>query len=136
MKEWMWPTFGAFLVWGFWGFLPKLTTRYIDPKSAIVYEVLGAMVLGAIALFQLNFQLDVNAKGIALALTTGMLGFMGAFFFLSAVSKGSVTFVVTLSALYPIVSIFLATIFLHETTTVKQGVGIFLALVSVVLIVV
>ena len=94
------------------------------------------MVLGAIALFQLNFQLDINAKGIALALTTGMLGFMGAFFFLSAVSKGSVTFVVTLSALYPIVSIFLATIFLHETTTVKQGVGIFLALVSVVLIVV
>lgn len=136
MNEWMWPTFGAFLVWGFWGFLPKFTTRYIDPKSAIVYEVLGAMVLGAIALLQLNFQLDVNAKGIALAMMTGILGFMGAFFFLSAVSKGSVIFVVTLSALYPIVSIFLATIVLHETITLKQGVGILLALISVVLVVV
>ena len=66
IKEWMWPTFGAFLVWGLWGFLPKLTTRYLDTKSAIVYEVFGAMLLGAIALFQLNFQLDVNPRGIAL----------------------------------------------------------------------
>ncbi len=134
IKEWMWPTFGAFLVWGLWGFLPKLTTRYLDAKSAIVYEVFGAMLLGAIALFQLNFQLDVNPRGIALALTTGMLGFMGAFFFLTAMSKGSVTFVATLSALYPIVSIFLAIVFLHETVTLKQAAGILLALLSVVLI--
>lgn len=134
MNEWMWPTFGAFLVWGLWGFLPKLTTRYLDPKSAMVYEVCGAMLLGAIALFHLNFQLDVNPRGIALALTTGMLGFMGAFFFLTAVTKGSVTFVVTLSALYPIVSIFLATVVLHETITLKQAAGILLALLSVVLI--
>ena len=108
MRDWIVPTLGAMMFWGFWGFIPKITTGYIAPQSAIVYEVLGGLLLGAIVLFLLNFQLDIHPKGIALAITTGMLGFLGAFCFLTAVSKGPVTLVATVSALYPVVSIALA----------------------------
>lgn len=134
MRDWILPTLGAMILWGLWGFIPKITTGYIAPTSAIVYEVLGGLLLGAIVLFMLNFQLDTHPKGIALAITTGMLGFLGAFCFLTAVSKGPVTLVATISALYPVVSITLANFFLHETITLKQGVGIALAILSMILV--
>ena len=134
MPEWMLPTFGALFFWGLWGFIPKMTTGYLSPKSAIVYEVLGGVFIGTITLFLLNFRLDIHPKGIALAITTGMLGFLGAFCFLTAVSKGPVTLVATLSSLYPVVSIALANFVLHETITLRQGVGIGLALLSMILV--
>ena len=134
MKEWILPTFGAFMCWGLWSFIPKVTTTYLEPKSAIVYEVLGGVLLAAIAVFVLKIRPDIHPQGIALAMTTGMLGFLGAFCFLVAVSKGPVTIVATLSALYPIVSITLAVLLLHETLTLRQCAGIALALLSVILV--
>jgi bacterial/archaeal transporter family protein len=134
MKDWMLPTLGAMICWGFWGFIPKLTTRYLSPQSAIIYEVVGAMCLAAIALVSFKFQPDVHPTGIFLAIMTGMLGFLGAFCFLSAVSTGPVTLVATLSALYPVISIVLAVAFLHESISLRQGIGIVLALVAMILV--
>jgi bacterial/archaeal transporter family protein len=134
MKDWMLPTLGAMLCWGVWGFIPKLTTRYLSPQSAIVYEVVGAVCLAAIALVGLKFQPDFHPLGIFFAIITGMLGFLGAFCFLNAVSTGPVTLVATLSALYPAISVLLAVAFLHESITLRQGFGIALALASVILV--
>jgi transporter family protein len=134
MNEWMLPTFGAFLCWGLWGFIPKITTSYLDPKSAIVYEVAGGICLAVVTLFSLHFQPAVHPKGIALAVVTGMLGFLGAFCFLNAVSRGPVALVATLSALYPVVSVVLAIVVLNESITFKQGAGIALAILSMILV--
>ncbi len=134
MRDWTLPTLGALILWGLWGFIPKITTKYIAPQSAIVYEVMGGILVAAIVLVLLNFRLDTHPKGIALAITTGMLGFVGALCFLTAASQGPVTLVATLSALYPVVSIALANFVLHETITIRQGVGIALALLSVILV--
>lgn len=134
MRDWIVPTLGALLCWGLWGFIPKLTTRYLPPSSAIVYEVIGGLILGMVMLFVLKFQPTVHPKGILLAISTGMLGFLGAFCFLNAVSKGPVTLVATISALYPGVSIVLAICFLNETMTIRQGIGIALALVAMIFI--
>lgn len=134
MKEWILPTFGALILWGFWSFIPKITTRYIDPKSAVIWEVVGGIFLAVIVLCFVNFRIGTHPKGIALALITGVLGFVGALCFLVAVSKGPVTLVATLSALYPVVSILLAVFLLNETLTVRQGVGVVLALIAMVLV--
>lgn len=134
MKDWIVPALGAMMFWGLWGFLPKITTTYLNPRSAIVYEVLGAIVLAIAMLISLNFQPQVHPIGIGLAMTTGMLGFGGAFCFLTAVMTGPVTLVSTISALYPTVSIFLAIAFLHETITLQQGIGIVLAIVAMILV--
>ncbi len=62
MKSWIIPTFGAFLFWGLWSFIPKITTKYIDPKSAVIYEVMGGIIIAVIVLFFLNFRVDVHPK--------------------------------------------------------------------------
>ncbi len=62
MKSWIIPTFGASLFWGLWSFIPKITTKYIDPKSAVIYEVMGGIIIAVIVLFFLNFRVDVHPK--------------------------------------------------------------------------
>ncbi|MDX2447826.1 MAG: EamA family transporter [Desulfobacterales bacterium] len=134
MKEWVLPTMGTFICWGLWSFIPKITTRYIDPKSAVIYEVIGGIFLSLVVLYFLNFRLETHPKGILLAVTAGLVGFVGALCFLFAVSKGPVSIIAPLSALYPILSVILAMVFLNEAVTVKQGIGILFAVVAVILV--
>ena len=134
MKEWLLPTFGTFVLWGLWSFIPKITTKYISPRSAIVFEVIGGMIIGAIILASLKFKPDIHPKGVFLAISTGALGLGGALCFLYAASKGPITSVAMLSALYPIIAIVLAMFFLDEMITIKQGMGIVFGLIAMVLI--
>jgi transporter family protein len=135
MTSWKLPAFGVFLAWGLWSFVPKLTVRYIDPRSAAVYEALGALLVAVGIWFSMQFRLQTQATGIALAFTTGVLGLLGALSFLVAVARGPVSLVTILSALYPVLTVCLAVLFLGETITLRQGCGMVLALVSMVLIV-
>jgi transporter family protein len=135
MTGWKLPAFGVFLAWGLWSFIPKLTVRYIDPRSAAVYESFGTIIVALGLLAAMQFRVHAHPVGIALALATGTLGLLGAWCFLVAVARGPVSLVTTLSALYPALTVTLAVIFLGETITLKQACGMALALVSLVLIV-
>jgi len=133
MKEWFLPAFLTFFLWGTWGFIPKLTTRYISPVSAVVFETVGVMMVGVVVLFVIGFRPDIHPKGIGFALFTGVCGILGALCYLTAISKGKVSVIVTMTALYPIFSISLAYLILKEPITVKEGVGMLFALVAIVL---
>ncbi len=134
MPHWAAPAAIAFVCWGIWAFLPKITTRYIDPKSAIVYEAIGGLLVALVVLAMLGLKPAVDGRGIALAVVTGILGVLGALAYLYAVVKGPVTLISAVTALYPILAIMLAYLFLNEAISVKQGVGIVLGLVAIVLI--
>ena len=135
MTGWKLPAFGVFVAWGLWSFLPKLTVRYIDPRSAAIFESLGTIVVALGLLWAMQFRVQMHPIGIALALTTGVLGLLGALSFLVAVDRGPVSLVTILSALYPALTVSLAVLFLGETITIKQACGMLLALVSMALIV-
>ncbi|MBI4148727.1 EamA family transporter [Candidatus Woesearchaeota archaeon] len=136
MQTWLVYAILAFLLWGFWGFFPKLTTAYIKPPSAMVYETAGALIVAVVVLlFLIKGRPELHSKGILFAVVTGMAGITGAFFFLSSLSVGGKTsVVVTLTALYPLITILLSVLFLHETVTITQGMGILLALIAILLI--
>jgi transporter family protein len=135
MTGWKLPAFGVFLAWGLWSFIPKLTVRYIDPRSAAVFESFGTIIVALGLLAAMQFRVQTHPAGVALALATGTLGLLGAWCFLVAVSRGPVGLVTTVSALYPALTVALAVVFLGETITLKQACGMALALVSMVLIV-
>jgi len=135
MTGWKLPAFGVFVAWGLWSFVPKLTVRYIDPRSAAIFEGLGTLIVAFGLLWSMEWRPQSHPAGVALALSTGMLGLLGALSFLVAVDRGPVSLVTMLSALYPALTVSLAVLFLGETITLRQGCGMFLALVSMALIV-
>jgi transporter family protein len=128
------PTALAFLCWGVWAFLPKLTLRYIDPRSAIVYEAVGGLLVAFAALYLVAFKPALDPRGVALAVATGALGVGGALAYLYALRSGPVAPVATLSALYPVLAILLAGLVLREPVSLRQGVGIALGLIAMALI--
>lgn len=134
MKPWFIPTLGVILCWGAWAFLPKFSAQWINTKSAIVYQGLGGTILALLILINLGNSLETHPKGAILAIVAGMLNFLGVLFYIKAISKGSIAIVSTLSALYPLVVIFLGLVILHETLTLKQMIGIGFALVAIALI--
>ena len=134
MKDWLVPTLLTLLAWGLWAFLPKLAIKYIDPQSAMVYQALGGVLVGLVVLISLKFQVQFNIPGFTLSLAIGILGFFGAFMYLVAVSRGPLTLVAPITALYPMFAILLGLIFLHETITIRQTAGIGLSLVAIYLI--
>ena len=134
MKGWLIPALIALAMWGFWGFLPKLATRTIDPKSAMIYQALGNVLFAVIVLAILGFHPQFHTTGALWAILTGVFGMIGSLFFLIAVSRGRISVVAAVTALYPLLSILLAATFLHEPVTLKQGIGFVFALTSIVLL--
>lgn len=134
MKGWLLPTLLTLLAWGLWAFLPKLVTKYLDSQSSVIYQTLGGMLVGLVVLISLKFQVQFNIPGFSLSLAIGILGFFGAFMYLVAVSRGPLTLVAPITALYPMFAILLGLIFLQETITIKQAAGIGLSMVAIYLI--
>jgi transporter family protein len=134
MSSWMSWSILALVFWGIWGFLPKLATKYMAAQSIIIYEVLGGLCIGLVCFYFVGMRPETHPKGILYASLTGIVGLLGGFFYLLAVAKGKVSVVVTMTALYPIVTIGLAALLLREPITLKQGFGMALAVVSIILL--
>ena len=135
MNQWVIPAIGSFLLWGLWSFLPKIITRYISPQSMVFYEVIGGIIFTIIMLSAFNFRPDPHLRGAILSVVAGIIGFAGSLCFFYAVSYGPISLISVFSALYPIIAILLATLFLGETLTLKQIIGIVFGLISITLIV-
>lgn len=133
MENWLVTSLIAFMLFGLWGFFPKLAVGTISPASAIVYEVAGTIVVALVAMKVTGFRPDFHPKGILFAVLTGITGMLGTLFFFYAVKTGKASVVVCLTALYPAISIILAKIFLHETLSPRQMLAMALALMSIIL---
>ncbi len=131
MTNWILPASVTLVCWGVWGFVPKITTRYISPVSAMIYETIGASIVGLVALSLVKFQPDVHIKGICLGIATGILGLTGALGFLFAVKTGKVSVVAMYTSLSPLITITLGWFILKEPLTLNEGFGILSAFVAI-----
>ncbi len=135
MKEWALYSALALLAWGLWAFLPKLALSCLDPKTAFMFEVIGGAVTGLLVLLILRPQPGgAEMRGIIPAFLTGVMGYLGILCFMYAIRSGKICIVAPVTALYPVITVALAFVFLREKINIVQFAGIILALVSVVLI--
>lgn len=133
MTEWLPSALFALFSFGLWGLFSKLSLVYVDSKSALIYQTAGVLIVGLLTLSILKFKPDTDVKGVSFGLLTGLAYGIGCFFYLIAADKGKVITVVTLTALYPLVTIILSYFLLKETINIKQFLGIILALVAIFL---
>lgn len=134
MKPWIIWSILALLSWGFFGFFPKLSVRYMRPESAIIFEALGGLVVALIALYKVDFRPEIHPQGILYAALTGFVGVMGALFYMQAATTKNVSVVAAITAVYPIITIALAMLLLRESLTWRQIAGMALALIAIWLI--
>src|SRR5262249_44925131 len=115
------------------GLFSKLAIVYIDSKSALIFQTAGVLLVGLVTLALLDFKPATDTKGLSFGLLTGIAYGIGCLFYLIAADKGKIITVVTLTALYPLITIVLSYFLLHEPVNFKQCLGIALALIAIFL---
>jgi transporter family protein len=100
----------------------------------LLFQAVGILVFALLVLFLVRFSVEWSGRGFLFSFLAGLAAFIGFLTFFIALETGKASTVVTLSALYPVVTIVISIIFLHERLTLTQGMGIVFALIASVLL--
>ncbi len=134
LSAWLGFSLLVLLFWGILGIFQKLTTNYISAESALIWSVVGFLVLQPF-LYHGSSLFTYPPKSIMWALANGVFNALGAGFLLAAMrAGGKASIVMPLAAMYPLVVVLFAPLILHESITALQGLGVACALVSVLLL--
>jgi bacterial/archaeal transporter family protein len=134
LKLWYFYSVLTVVTWGLWGLFSKLASNYSKPKQALLFQTAGVLAFAIVVLFMEKFRFEWSVPGFSWAALGGFFAFIGFLTFFAALDQGKASSVVTLSALYPLVTILLSILFLHERLTPRQGIGIVFALIASVLL--
>lgn len=132
MPRWLTYTLLTMLLWGGWGFVSKPLADKLSPWQMQTLSALGLVPVIGFLLFSKNFRSGPNAKrGFWLAFTSGVIASLGNVAYYQALAAGGKAADVTpLTALYPVVTIGLAVLFLHERVNGVQSIGIAFSLAA------
>jgi len=130
MKPWVLYAVLTLLSWGVWGFFSKLASNQTRPRQVLLFQAAGALAFALLVLTLERFRIQWSTGDFAWSFAGGFVNFVGFLVFFAAIEKGKVSTIITMTSLYPVVTIVLSTIFLHERITRREGLGIVLALVA------
>lgn len=134
-EAWFLPALMALCIWGVTVFLPKIILRDMKPLHMIVFGNFFFLGTAIVVLALYGFDLQFTAKGFGLALISGICGALGQIFYLRALKHGPVSYVVLVSALYPVVATLLAFTVLREPLSARQACGVAMGLCAIVMLV-
>ncbi|WP_187148866.1 EamA family transporter [Candidatus Korobacter versatilis] len=134
MKTWYLYALLTVLMWGVWGVFSKLASAYSKPRQILLFQSAGVLAFAVVVLLLERFHIEWSRPGFTWSFLAGFFTFVGFLTFFAALENGKASTVVTLSALYPVVTILLSVIFLHEKVSLKEGLGIVFALVACALL--
>jgi len=131
---WLWFSLLVLLSWGTLGIVQKLTTNLISAESALVWSVIGFMLLQPV-LYGGPAPFHYTKGALGWALLNGVFNGLGAWTLMAAMSAGGkASLVMPITAMYPLLVVLIAPAIFHESITGLQAVGVACALMSVILI--
>jgi uncharacterized membrane protein len=121
--------------WGAWGALIELPERRGFPATlGYVVWALTMVPCAAAALAFAGWQLEHDARSVALGCAAGLLGAAGQLVLFETLRRGPAYLVFPIISLSPLVSVLLSVTLLGETATARAWTGIALALVAIPLL--
>ncbi len=125
----------ALVFWGITGVTQKLSTNNISTQLSFLWFAIAFIPIALVILVVTPLDWHMKPRILALAVVGGALNGLGAFTSFAALeSGGKASIVIPLVYLYPLVTILLALLFLHERLTGVQALGIVLAIGAAILL--
>lgn len=135
VPTWMWFAGIALLFWGITGVTQKLATNRISSALSFIWFAYAMIAISAVLAVVVPIHWHMTQKIAAAAIVGGTLNGLGALTSFTALeSGGKASVVISLIALYPLVTVALAVSVLHEHITSAQSVGIGTAIVAAILL--
>ncbi|MFB3923364.1 MAG: EamA family transporter [Terriglobia bacterium] len=125
----------ALIFWGITGVTQKLSTNHISTQLSFLWFAIAFVPIALVILASVSLDWHLTTKVFALAVIGGALNGLGAYTSFAALEHGGkASIVIPLVYLYPLVTIVLAIVFLHEKLTGVQIAGIVLAIGAAILL--
>lgn len=123
MPVWVLFSVGSLMFWGVGGFLRKQATAHISPWVIVVFQSTTVMLLATIAIV-IRGGPAITTEAVALAIAGGSFQFLANISLAFSLSRGPASIVVPVTSMYPVVTLVLAFLFLGETISATQAVGL------------
>ena len=111
MKPWVLYALLTLLSWGVWGFFSKLASNQTRPRQILLFQAAGALAFALLVLTLERFRIQWSTGDFAWSFAGGFVNFVGFLVFFAAIEKGKVSTIITMTSLYPVVTIVLSAIF-------------------------
>jgi bacterial/archaeal transporter family protein len=137
---WLLWSLGTIVLWGTWGLVSKIASSGVDAYVNQLLYTAGLAPLLIFVAWSVHKHSAVESRehrriGIFWAFLTGILGGVGNLAFFQALVKGgNASVVAPVTALFPMVTVLLALIFLKERLGPIQWIGLALAFVAIYLL--
>jgi bacterial/archaeal transporter family protein len=135
MPYWLLMVLVTLIFWGGTGITQKLATNHLSSRLTFVWYAMAFIPVSSGLLYASQVKWDYPIGTMALALSGGLLlGLATLPLFVALERGGKASIVVPLVALYPLLTVLLALVFLGEQLVGRQWLGIFFAIVAGVLL--
>lgn len=133
MPRWLLWSFLAVLCWGLWAVIPKLIGAALTAGQSQTLSTLGLVpVMVALAASRRLTVSGIRRRGIGAAFCAGALaGAANTAYYHALQLGGKAATLVSLTAMYPLVTVLLAMLFLRERLNPIQFAGLLLSLIAI-----
>lgn len=140
LPTWLLWSLATIVFWGTWGLVSKIASGGVDAYVNQLLYTVGLLPLLVFVGWTVSKRSAGGTRkgrnrGILWAFLTGILGGLGNIAFFQALVKGgSASVVAPVTALFPVVTVLLALVFLKERLCRTQWLGLALAFVAIYLL--
>lgn len=124
----------SILGWGVGSLFFKVANDQMHPIMVSTCVTITYLICTPMAFLFLNFDRTTTPTGIVFAVLGGTAMCVGSMAYFFALRGGGAGEVTTVTALYPALTLVLSCLFMGEIMTLRKGIGVALALVSVVIL--
>ncbi len=127
MSGWILPAIVALLLWGIVGILQKLGSSRLGANALLFWVTVGYTVMLPVVLWR-SGSWTATTGILVLGVAAGSVNGLGTWLLFRALEHGAKASVaVPLTALYPVVTVVLAFVFLSERLSAREWLGVALA---------
>jgi transporter family protein len=132
--NWLAYSLVTIICWGVMGFITKLAYKYYNWQQVFFAASIVTAAISLLTFVSAKPSTNIHFLGFGYMSLIGLTNALGWIALYLALEVGKAIIVVPLSALYPIITIILAYLILHEEISLLKGAGISLALLAILLI--
>lgn len=132
--NWLAYALATVLLWTAWSFLGVIALKEVSAAQATLVFGVAVVVVGVASLALGNRGGPSSPSGLGVAAISGCCGALGMATFYLALDHGKASSVVPVIGVYPAFVAVLAVVFLSESLSTAQIVGVSLAVIGVVLV--
>ena len=123
------------ILWGIWAFFFKVGVEEIGIKQALIWNNMVAILLSILIILFLisSTQLKIS-KGTFYVMIATIFGITGSIIWYFSLEKNKASLVVSFTALYPLITVILSSIFLKEKLSLQNWIGIIFAIIAGILL--